>query len=69
MGLNYFIYNILPKRLSLEIKKFYSETKNDYKHLFYKITVYNEEQAICYTIFYSVKIKNLIKNLLSLKCQ
>ena len=28
MGLNYFIYNILPKRLSLEIKKLYSETKN-----------------------------------------
>ena len=41
----------------------------DYKHLFYKITVYNEEQTIYYTIFYSVKIKNLIKNLLSLKCQ
>ena len=40
----------------------------DYKHLFYKITVYNEEQTIYYTIFYSVKIKNLIKNLLSLKC-
>ena len=68
MGLNYFIYNILPKR-SLEIKKLYSETKNDYKHLFYKITVCNEEQTIYYTIFYSVKIKNLIKNLLSLKCQ
>ena len=27
-GLNYFIYNILPKRLSLEIKKLHSETKN-----------------------------------------
>ena len=41
----------------------------DYKHLFYKITVNNEEQTIYYTIFYSVKIKNLIKNQLSLKCQ
>ena len=39
------------------------------EYLFYKITVYNEEQNIYYTIFYSV-IKNLIiKNLLSLKCQ
>ena len=69
MGLNYFIYNILPKRLSSEIKKLYNETNNDYKHLLYKITVYNEEQTIYYTVFYSVKIKNLIKNLLSLKCQ
>ena len=28
VGLNYFIYNISPKRLSLEIKKLHSETKN-----------------------------------------
>ena len=28
----------------------------DYKHLFYKITVFNEEQTIYYTIFYPVKI-------------
>ena len=28
MGFNYFICNILPKRLSLEIKKLHSETKN-----------------------------------------
>ena len=28
MGLNYFFYNILPTRLSLEINKFHSETKN-----------------------------------------
>ena len=28
MGLNYFIYNILPKRLPLEIKKLHNEANN-----------------------------------------
>ena len=71
-GLNYFICNILPKRLSLEIKKLHSETKNAQCMLnvncsYKTIRVQLKECITC--IFYSVKIKNLIKNLLSLKCK
>ena len=46
MELNYFIYNILPKRLSETGLSFLNWFVLDYKHLFYKITVYNQEQTI-----------------------